>query len=165
MTSAGTAPAWPCRRGAHRSYLQFDGANLVTDVYVDGRHVGRHEGGYSGFRFDVTDFLRPGLPTVVAVAVDNRRDPAVAPLDGDFDLSGGLYRDVHLMVTGAVHVDALDYGGPGVYVAAERRRRRRRRSRGDDEGHQRLAAGASGPRPHGRPRRPGPSGGHCGRTR
>jgi beta-galactosidase len=102
--------------GAHRSYLQFDGANLVTDVYVDGRHVGRHEGGYSGFRFDVTDFVRPGGAAVVAVAVDNRRDPGVAPLDGDFDLSGGLYRDVHLLVTGAVHVDALDYGGPGVYV-------------------------------------------------
>ena len=103
-------------RGEHRVYLQFDGANLVTDVYVGGRAAGRHEGGYSGFRFDITGLVRPGQPAVVAVAVDNRKNPGVAPLDGDFDLSGGLYRDVHLLVTDPVHIDALDYGGPGVSV-------------------------------------------------
>lgn len=104
-------------RGDGRVYLQFDGANLVADVYVDGRLAGHHEGGYSGFRVDITGFARPGGTAVVAVAVDNRKNPGVAPLDGDFDLSGGLYRDVHLLVTPAVHVDALDYGGPGLYVS------------------------------------------------
>jgi len=102
--------------GAHRTYLQFDGANLVADVYVDGRRAGHHEGGYSGFRVDVTGLVRPGRPAVVAVAVDNRKNAGVAPLDGDFTLAGGLYRDVHLLTTDAVHVDALDLGGPGVYA-------------------------------------------------
>jgi beta-galactosidase len=102
--------------GGRRVFLQFDGANLVTDVYVGGRHAGRHEGGYSGFRFDITDLAPAGRPVPVAVAVDNRKNPDVAPLDGDFTLFGGLYRDVRLVVTDPVHVDALDYGGPGVFV-------------------------------------------------
>ncbi|RSM38255.1 beta-galactosidase [Amycolatopsis balhimycina DSM 5908] len=102
--------------GDRRVFLQFDGANLVTDVYVDGRRAGRHEGGYSGFRFDVTALAPAGRTVSVAVAVDNRKNAGVAPLDGDFTLFGGLYRDVKLVVTDPVHVDALDYGGPGVSV-------------------------------------------------
>jgi beta-galactosidase len=102
--------------GDRRVFLQFDGANLVTDVYVDGRPAGRHEGGYSGFRFDITALAPAGRTVSVAVAVDNRKNAAVAPLDGDFTLFGGLYRDVKLVVADPVHVDALDYGGPGVSV-------------------------------------------------
>ena len=102
--------------GGRRAFLQFDGANLVTDVYVGGRRAGRHEGGYSGFRFDITGLAPAGRPVSVAVAVDNRKNADVAPLDGDFTLFGGLYRDVRLITTDPVHVDALDYGGPGVAV-------------------------------------------------
>ncbi len=102
--------------GDRRVFLQFDGANLVTDVYVGGRHAGRHEGGYSGFRFDITGLVPAGGSVPVAVAVDNRKNADVAPLDGDFTLFGGLYRDVRLVVTDPVHVDALDFGGPGVAV-------------------------------------------------
>ncbi|HET6704395.1 glycoside hydrolase family 2 protein, partial [Amycolatopsis sp.] len=102
--------------GDRRVFLQFDGANLVTDVYVGGRRAGRHEGGYSGFRFDITELAPAGRTVSVAVAVDNRKSADVAPLDGDFTLFGGLYRDVRLITTDPVHVDALDYGGPGVAV-------------------------------------------------
>jgi len=102
--------------GGRRVFLQFDGANLVTEVYVGGRRAGRHEGGYSGFRFDITGLAPAGRPVSVAVAVDNRKNADVAPLDGDFTLFGGLYRDVRLITTDPVHVDALDYGGPGVSV-------------------------------------------------
>jgi beta-galactosidase len=102
--------------GNRRVFLQFDGANLVTDVYVGGRPAGRHEGGYSGFRFDITGLAPAGGTVPVAVAVDNRKNAGVAPLDGDFTLFGGLYRDVRLVVTDPVHVDALDFCGPGVAV-------------------------------------------------
>ncbi|MFI0443857.1 glycoside hydrolase family 2 TIM barrel-domain containing protein [Actinomadura sp. 6N118] len=106
----------PASAAGRRVFLQFDGANLVTDVWVDGRRAGRHEGGYAAFRFDVTELLVPGRTALVAVRVDNSNNPGVPPLMGDFTMFGGLHRGVRMLVTAPVHVDALDHGGPGVYV-------------------------------------------------
>ncbi|HJV60798.1 MAG TPA: glycoside hydrolase family 2 TIM barrel-domain containing protein [Albitalea sp.] len=96
-------------------FLEFDGAALAADVWVNGRHAGRHEGGYARFRFDVTNLLTAGRNTL-AVRVDNATLPSVAPLGGDFTVFGGLYRRVRLVETAPVHVDMLDHGGPGVAV-------------------------------------------------
>jgi len=101
---------------ARRRFLEFDGAALAADVWVNGRHAGRHEGGYARFRFDVTPLLKPGRNTL-AVRVDNASLPTVAPLGGDFTVFGGLYRGVRLVETAAAHVDLLDHGGPGLEVA------------------------------------------------
>ncbi len=106
--------------GPRRLFLQFDGANLVTDVWVNGRPAGRHEGGYAAFRFDITGLVTPGSRAAVAVRVDNAVDADVPPLQGDFTMFGGLHRGVRLLVTDPVHVDALDHGGPGVYVRQNR---------------------------------------------
>jgi beta-galactosidase len=102
------------RPGAGRTYLEFDGAALSTDVWLNGTRIGRHEGGFARFRFDVTDQLRPGANALL-VRVDNARQPDVAPLGGDYTLYGGLYRRVRLVTTADVHIDMLDAGGPGVY--------------------------------------------------
>jgi hypothetical protein len=100
-----------------RAYLQFDGAALAADIWVNGKFAGRHEGGYAAFRFDVTDLLQPG-DNLIAVRVDNSKMPAISPVGGDFSVFGGLYRPVHLILTPALHVDMLDAGGPGVYATA-----------------------------------------------
>jgi beta-galactosidase len=97
-------------------YLQFDGANLATDVYVNGSFVGEHKGGYARFRFDVTAQINAGADNVIAVKVNNARDADVPPLDADFTFFGGLYRPVHLLVTDPLQVQTLDYGSSGVYV-------------------------------------------------
>lgn len=104
------------RPGAGRTYLEFDGAALSTDVWLNGTHIGRHEGGFARFRFDVTDQLRAGANALL-VRVDNTRQPDVAPLGGDYTLYGGLYRRVRLVTAADVHVDMLDAGGPGVYFS------------------------------------------------
>ena len=114
-------PAWYRRTldlapGTSRRFLEFDGAALAADVWLNGRHAGRHEGGYARFRLDVTDLARPGRNTL-AVRIDNRTLPTVAPLGGDFTVFGGLYRGVRLIETAPVHIDLLDHGGPGVSVA------------------------------------------------
>ena len=96
-------------------YLQFDGAALATDVYVNGQLAGHHEGGYAGFRFDVTPYLKAGS-NAIAVRVDNTKVPQIAPLDGDFNVYGGLYRGVSLVAVSDVHIDLKDHGGPGVYI-------------------------------------------------
>ena len=42
--------------------------------------------------------------------------PGIPPLSADFTFFGGLYRDVHLLVTDPVQISPLDYGSPGVYL-------------------------------------------------
>ena len=107
----------PPSRTALKRYLQFDGAALIADVWVNGHRAGRHEGGYGAFRVDVSAWLHSGR-NVIAVRVDNAQSSQVAPLGGDFTVFGGLYRGVQLITVGAAHIDLLDDGGPGVYVTA-----------------------------------------------
>lgn len=104
--------------GAMRRFLEFDGATLAADVWINGRHAGRHEGGYARFRFDITALLQPGR-NLVAVRVDNGKLPHVAPLAGDFTVFGGLIRPVRLIETPQAHIELLDHGGPGVRVDIE----------------------------------------------
>jgi beta-galactosidase len=117
-------PAWYRRmfeiaalRPGRRLFVQFDGAALIADVYLNGRSVCRHEGGHAAFRCDLTGALVLGR-NVLAVRVDNSASRVVSPLGGDFTVFGGLYRPVSLIETDDVHFDLLDYGGPGVYARA-----------------------------------------------
>ncbi|RZL40715.1 MAG: glycoside hydrolase family 2 protein [Rubrivivax sp.] len=102
-------------RATGRQFIEFDGATLAADVWINGRHAGRHEGGYARFRLDVTPLLRPGR-NLLAVRVDNSKLPHVAPLGGDFTVFGGLVRPARLIETDDVHIELLDHGGPGVRV-------------------------------------------------
>jgi beta-galactosidase len=106
-----------------RHWLEFGAASMVADVWLNGRKLGQHRGGFQLFRFDVTDSLARSGRNVLLVKVDNRyptnpQDPtAILPITGDFNFSGGLYRHVALVSTGnAVHIDLGDLGGPGVYA-------------------------------------------------
>jgi beta-galactosidase len=98
-----------------RLYLQFDGASLMADVYVNGVHLGNHRGGFARFRFDATASLRVGADNVIAVRVDNGK-LGIPPTSADFTFFGGLYRDVSLLATDPVQISAMDQGSPGVFV-------------------------------------------------
>jgi beta-galactosidase len=97
-------------------FLKFDGAFLVTDVYLNGTYLGEHQGGFAAFVFDVTPYLNLGGDNVIAVKVNNAFNASIPPLSADFTFFGGLYRDVHLLVTDPVQISPLDYGSPGVYL-------------------------------------------------
>lgn len=107
-----------------RYYLEFDGAAMISRVYINDRFAGEHTGGYTRFRIDVTDFLIVG-ENQLAVQVDNRLgnplDPgkAYAQLDtqADFTAFGGIYRDVRLLTVNDVAIDLEDFGGPGIYLS------------------------------------------------
>ncbi len=98
-----------------RIFLDFEGVNSVCDVYVHGTHMGRHEGGYSGFRFDITHVAQP--QTTIEVAVDNRHIEEVYPLFADFTFYGGIYRDVHIIYTEDICIEKMDLASPGVYIS------------------------------------------------
>lgn len=104
-----------------RSFLEFDGASIVADVWLNGVKLGRHEGAFSRFRVDATAAMRPGCDNLLAVRTDNSKpEPGsatwhVVPLSGDFMMFGGLYRPVTQISVDPVHIDLMDHGGPGVY--------------------------------------------------
>ncbi|HZI75410.1 MAG TPA: beta galactosidase jelly roll domain-containing protein, partial [Gemmatimonadales bacterium] len=107
--------------GGSRHWLEIGAASLVADVWLNGKKLGQHKGGFTIFRFDVTDALKRGGPNTLLIKVDNSEPEeendltAIAPLGGDFNVSGGLYRYVRMISTaGPVHFDLADMGGPGV---------------------------------------------------
>jgi beta-galactosidase len=97
-------------------FLKFDGAFLVADVYVNGNFLGEHQGGFAAFVFDATSSINVGADNVIAVKVNNAGNTNIPPLDADFTFWGGIYRDVHLLVTDPVQISPLDYASPGVYL-------------------------------------------------
>jgi len=99
-----------------RVYIEFLGANSIADVYVNGQHQGQHKGGYSTFRFDITDALVFGQKNMLTVQVDNTVVDDIYPLMADFTFFGGLYRGVNLIYTNHVHVELMDEGSSGVYI-------------------------------------------------
>ena len=84
--------------------LEFEGVFIESELFVNGKKVGHHVGGYTGFEFDITPFVTVGKNTI-AVRVNNLWKPDVAPRAGDHQFSGGIYRDAYLNVTDKLHVD------------------------------------------------------------
>ncbi|HEX4119496.1 MAG TPA: glycoside hydrolase family 2 TIM barrel-domain containing protein [Verrucomicrobiae bacterium] len=97
-----------------RYFLRFEAASLVADVYLNGEHLGQHRGGFGAFCFEITKQLSATGTNLLAVQVDNSKTPDVAPLAGDFSVYGGLYRPVHLIVTGEENFALTDHGSFGV---------------------------------------------------
>lgn len=102
-----------------RLFLRFEGANTVANVFVNDVHVGEHRGGYGAFVFEITDKVRYGKKNQLLVRVNNALQLDVMPLVGDFNFYGGIYRDVHLVVTDDVNISLTDYASPGVYLIQE----------------------------------------------
>jgi hypothetical protein len=84
-------------------HLEFEGVFQVSEVYVNGSLAGRHEGGYTGFSINITEFLHPG-DNVIAVRVNNEWNGQIAPRSGEHTFSGGIYRDVGLTITEPLHI-------------------------------------------------------------
>ena len=97
-------------------FLEIRGANSSADVYVGGRHLAHHDGGYSAWRVDVTDSVSRTGDTLIVVMVDNAPNDTVYPQMADFTFYGGLYRDVNLIAVPESHFDLTYYGGPGIAV-------------------------------------------------
>ena len=89
-----------------RAYLRFEGAMNVADVWLNGKHLGTHLGGYLPFTFDVTDAVASGHADLL-VRINNDDNPITGPKphkDLDYVQHGGIYRDVTLTIKPAVHL-------------------------------------------------------------
>lgn len=83
-------PSWQSRR----VLIDFEGIMLVGDVFLNGQRIGGTDYGYLGFELDVTKLLKYGEPNELLVKADTGQ-----PLNSRWYTGGGLYRDVHVVVT------------------------------------------------------------------
>ncbi len=86
-----------------RLFLEFEAAFQDAEIYVNGQLIGEHLGGYTGFSYDITNSAVIG-DNLVAVRLNNNWNAQLAPRAGDHTFSGGVYRDVNLVVTDPLHV-------------------------------------------------------------
>ncbi|NOU61770.1 beta-glucuronidase LacZ4 [Marinifilum caeruleilacunae] len=99
-----------------RLFLRFLGVNTIANVFVNGKHVGEHRGGYAAFAFEITDFVSYGEENEIWIRVNNAPQLDIMPLVGDFNMYGGIYRDVDLYITDSNCISLLDHGSEGVYL-------------------------------------------------
>ncbi len=97
-----------------KHYLEINGANSSADVYLGGKHLCHHDGGYSTFRVELTEHLQEQNELVILV--DNAPNDRVYPQMADFTFYGGLYRNVNLISVPATHFDLDYFGGKGIQV-------------------------------------------------
>ena len=89
-----------------RSFLRFGAANYSTVVYLNGQPVGRHEGGFTPFAFEVSKLLRAGN-NQITVGVDSQAtDATVPPPVTDWENYGGITRSIRLISTPDTYVDS-----------------------------------------------------------
>ena len=97
-----------------RLFIRFEGVNNIADVFVNRRHIGEHRGGYEAFIFEITGKVEYGKENSILVRVNNGEQLDIMPLVGDFNFYGGIYRDVHLLITDETCISPLNYASPGV---------------------------------------------------
>lgn len=125
-------PAWYRKKfqvaapAGNRTFIYFESVMGKCTVWMNGRKVAEHFGGYLPFAVDITEQLQgaAGRDNIIAVRTDNSDDPTYPPgkpqNDLDFTCLGGIYRDTFLIQAGPVHVTLPELSptrsGGGVFV-------------------------------------------------
>lgn len=100
-----------------RVFVEFEAVSLDAQVWVNGKKAGTHQGGYTAFSIDITDFIKFGKENVLAVRADNSNNSGIAPwmadekgsfpFSFDYAVYGGIYRDVWINITDPVKIEKV----------------------------------------------------------
>ena len=93
----------PAAYKGKKVFVEFEGAFQDAEIFINNTKVGEHKGGYTGFSVDISKVMRQGR-NILAVRLNNLWNPRLAPRAGDHVFSGGIYRDVNLVLTDPVHI-------------------------------------------------------------
>ncbi|MGN0998455.1 MAG: glycoside hydrolase family 2 protein [Faecousia sp.] len=105
------------RLDGRQLWIEFEGAAMTAEVFLNGVKLCRHEGGYSTFRVNLTPNLKPeGKENLLCVSVDNGKNDRVYPQKADFTFYGGIYRNVNLIAVPENHFVLDHFGAPGIRV-------------------------------------------------
>lgn len=101
-------------------YLYFEGAGQTAEVFVNNKPMGKHTGGYTFFSFPIHSALmfaaEGNMANEVVIKVNNSPNENLPPTMGDFNIFGGLYRDIYLNVFDNVHFEADNLATNGVFI-------------------------------------------------
>lgn len=92
-------------KNTNRVFVYFDASNYLTDVYLNGKKLGQHTGGFTPFNFEITELLKD-KENFLVVKVDNKRKKEGVPtLNTDWWNYGGVTRDVKLIETSPTFIE------------------------------------------------------------
>lgn len=87
-----------------RVFVYFAGVNYEASVWLNGKEVGRHEGGFTPFQFEVTSLVKNGENDLVVKVNNNRRKDGIPAMNFDWWNYGGITRDVFLVETPVIYI-------------------------------------------------------------
>lgn len=91
---------------SNRLFVYFGAVNYQADVYLNGKKLGAHKGGFTPFQFEVSDELLREKDNYLVVKVDNKRHKDEVPtVNTDWWNYGGITRDVLLVEIPAAFVE------------------------------------------------------------
>lgn len=88
-----------------RLFLHFGAVNYKADVYLNGKPLGSHEGGFTPFQFEITNEVQEGANALIVKANNQRQKDGLPALGYDWFNYGGITRDVHLVETPATFIE------------------------------------------------------------
>ncbi len=96
----------PEARNGRRVFIDFEGAMIAAEVYVNGAKVGDNEGGFTPFSFDITDHVTETGENQLTVRLDSSERPDIPPFGFvvDYLTFGGIYREVNLRYVEPVYI-------------------------------------------------------------
>ena len=89
----------PASDEGRKIYLVFDGIYRDSHVYLNEFFIGHHRSGYTGIKYDITDFVNYGGDNLLVVKCDARQ------AEGWFYEGGGIYRHAYLIKTEKAHIE------------------------------------------------------------
>lgn len=104
----------PAPTAGKRQYIEFGGVNHMATVFCNGKQLGTHKGGFSTFRYELTDFLQADNNVLTVDVFNGECD--IYPQDADFTFYGGIYRNVYFLEVENSHFDLLKNGSNAIFV-------------------------------------------------
>ena len=108
----------PASANGKRVYVDIAAANMTTYVYVNGTLAGKHIGGYAHFTYDITKYVKPGEKALIAIRVNNE-DVVAPPRQADFTFSGGIQRNIRLIIANNMHIAPTNHIAKNSYLVSE----------------------------------------------
>lgn len=90
----------PAEAKGKKVYVYFEGVYNNSEVFINGKWIGKRPNGYVSFMYDLTPYINFGGRNVMAVRVDHSQDA-----DSRWYTGSGIYRDVYLVYANQVHIN------------------------------------------------------------
>ena len=100
-----------------RIFIRFEGVGQVAELFINDRYIGKHEGSFAAFVFDLSYDLKLGTENKIVVRVNNIANNKIIPTDHFLHgIYGGIYRPVSFIITNKTNITTSDYASSGIYI-------------------------------------------------